>query len=313
MTIQQMKYVLTIVRTGSFNKASEILYISQPALTNSVKDLESELGVRLFVRNGKGALLTPEGEEFCGYARQLCQQYEYITERYSGTENKKTRFSVSAQHYSFVSAALVRLIAEKKFARYDITLRETRTKVVIADVRNQYSDIGILYLSDFNRSAITKLLRNNGLEFHRLLACPVCVFLHKSHPLADRAQISFAELKPYPCLVFDQGEDSSFYYAEEVLTTAEYDRVIHVSDSSSMKTMLAAMDGYVLCSGLCEDKKQGEFLTIPYLADETNPGGVMEIGYITKNGMVLGELSRAFLALVREELHLPPEDPDAQV
>lgn len=141
----------------------------------------------------------------------------------------------------------------------------------------------------------------------------VCVFLHKNHPLADRAQISFAGLKPYPCFVLGQGEDSSFYYAEEVLTTAEYDRVIHVSDSPSMRRMLSAMDGYVLCSGLCEDKKQSEFLTIPYLADETNPGGVTEIGYITKNGMVLGELSRAFLSLAREELHLLPEDIDAQV
>ena len=164
----------------------------------------------------------------------------------------------------------------------------------------------------YSVSASASGLANTTAPSFLIESMLVCVFLHKNHPLADRAQISFAELKPYPCLVLGQGEDSSFYYAEEVLTTAEYDRVIHVSDSPSMRRMLSAMDGYVLCSGLCEDKKQGEFLTIPYLADETNPGGVMEIGYITKNGMVLGELSRAFLALVREALHLPPEDIDAQ-
>lgn len=307
MTLQQLKYVLTIVRTGSLNKASEVLYISQPALTNSIKDLENELGVRLFVRSGKGAVLTPEGEEFCGYARQLSQQYEYIMDRYTASGNKKLRFSVSSQHYAFVTAAVTRMIASGDYARYDFTVREAKTKEVIVDVRNQYSDIGILYLSDFNRSAITKLLKNNGVEFHKLISCTVRVFLHKSHPLADREQISFDELKPYPCLVFDQGEDSSFYFAEEVLTTSEYDRLIHVSDTSSMKTFLRALNGYVLCSGLCNEKMQGEFLTIPYKADAKNPAGVMEIGYITKSGMTLNGLCRTFLENVREELHLPSE------
>ena len=206
MTIQQLHYAITISEAGSFNKAAEVLYISQPSLTSSMQELEKELGITIFYRSGRGVSLTQDGSEFLLYARQVYNQYEALVEKYGESSNVKKKFGVSTQHYSFAVKAFVELVKRFDMSQYEFAIRETKTRDVIFDVSNMRSEIGILYLSDFNRAAVTKLLRSNNLEFHHIIKCRAYVYLWSGHPLAKKESISFDELKDYPCLSFEQGE-----------------------------------------------------------------------------------------------------------
>ena len=191
------------------NKAAERLYITQPSLTAVVKELENELGIIIFHRSGRGVSLTGDGQEFITYARQLYHQYEELTEKYGAGGTLKKKFGVSTQHYSFAVKAFVETVKNFDTAKYEFAIRETKTKEVIEDVRTLRSEIGIIYLSDFNRNFINKILKSNELEFHHLIDCRVFVYLWKNHPLANRACITAEELNDYPCLSFEQGADSS--------------------------------------------------------------------------------------------------------
>ena len=164
MTLQQIYYAITISEQGSFNKASEVLYISQPSLTESVRELEKELGIIIFHRSGKGVTLTSDGAEFISYARELYHQYRNITEKYGEGGKQKKKFAVSTQHYSFAVKSFVELVKKISTDEYEFAIREVRTQKVIDDVSTLKSEIGILYLSDFNSAILTKLLRTNPLQ-----------------------------------------------------------------------------------------------------------------------------------------------------
>lgn len=303
MTLQQIRYVITISRCGSMNKAAEMLYISQPTLTNAVKDLENEIGIKIFTRSGKGTVATLEGEEFLIYARQLYQQYELLQGKYSAPENVRVKFGVSAQHYSFAVKAFVETVKQFDMKKYDFAMREERTIDVIDDVSTLKSEIGILYLNDFNRNIINKILRDRSLEFHPLIRCSAYVYLWKNHPLAKNQSITFAELKKYPCLSFEQGEKGSFYFAEEILSTNEYPQTIKVADRSTMLNLMIGLGGYTLCSGIiCEELNGSDFIAVPYCPDAENPGTSMEIGYILKRNYPLSEIGKIYINEVSKYL-----------
>lgn len=296
MTLQQIIYVLTISEAGSMNKAAESLFISQPSLTNAVKDLEKEVGISIFLRTSKGVTLTKEGEEFLMYARQLYQQYELIHEKYIETKNIKRKFGVSTQHYSFVVKAFVDTVKQFGTLNYEFAIRETKTFDVICDVGNFKSEIGLLYMNDFNRKVIEKMLDENDLEFHRLINCKAYVYIWKNHPLADRKSISFDELKNYPCLSFEQGENGSFYFSEEILSTNVYQRTIKATDRATMLNLMVGLNGYTLCSGIiCEELNGSDYIAVPFEADDNNPNSSMEIGYIIKKNSVPGQIGEVFI------------------
>ena len=224
MTLTQLNYIITIAETKSINKAAEQLYVSQPSLTSSVQELEKELGITLFNRSGRGVTLTNDGAEFLLYARQLYGQYETILEKYGENGSLKKKFGVSTQHYSFAVKAFVDMAKQFDMSKYEFAIRETKTAEVISDVSTMKSEIGVLYLSDFNRKSMEKLLRSAGLEFHHLIDCQAYVYLWKNHPLAGEESISFSQLSDYPACVRAGGQQF-FYLAEEILSTNEYQRL----------------------------------------------------------------------------------------
>ncbi len=296
MTLQQLNYAISIAETGSMNKAAEQLYLSQPSLTNSIKELETELGIIIFNRSGRGVTLTADGTEFIIYARQVIAQYDSLIERFGKGENAKKKFGVSTQHYSFATKAFVELVKTFDTSKYEFAIRETKTINVISDVGSLKSEIGILYLSDFNRKAITKLLNSNGLEFHKLINCNAYVYLWKGHPLADESSISFEQLEPYPCLSFEQGDNSSFFLAEEILSTNEYPRIIKACDRATILNLMVGLNGYTLCSGIiCEELNGENYVMVPFRADSTNPNSDMEIGYIVKKNFVLSHMGEMYI------------------
>lgn len=303
MTLQQLKYAITISETGSLNKAAETLYISQPSLTTAIRELEKEIGIKIFNRSGRGVTLTNDGTEFILYARQVYGQYNLLVEKYSPDSSIKKKFGVSSQHYSFAVKAFVEMVKNFDTAEYEFAIRETKTRDIINDVYTLRSEIGILYLNDFNRKPLTKLFESNGLCFHTLTECKPFVYLWKGHPLANERSICFEQLLDYPCLSFEQGESSSFYLSEEILSTANYLRTIKTCDRATMLNLMIGLNGYTLCSGIiCEELNGTDFLAVPFEADSSD--GIMEIGCIVRKNTMLSEMGRLYIRELKNYLNV---------
>ena len=303
MTIQQLHYIITISETGSLNKASEILYVAQPSLTSSVKELEKELGISIFHRSGRGVTLTNDGVEFLLYARQLYQQYEVILQKYGKLGGLKKKFGISTQHYSFAVKSFVEMVKKFNTAEYEFAIRETKTKEVIEDVSAGKSEIGIIYMNDFNRMAITKLLHTKDSEFHELAVCNAYVYLWRRHPLAGKKSIKFEELSDYPCLSFEQGDNSSFYFAEEILSTNEYARTIKANDRATMLNLMVGLNGYTLCSGLiCEELNGSDYVAVPLEQEDEGGADRMVIGYIKKKKIPLSRMGELYIEEIKNYL-----------
>lgn len=299
MTLQQLHYAIVISETGSMNKAAERLYIAQPSLTGAMQELERELGITIFHRSGRGVTLTNDGQEFIDYARQVYHQYETLAEKYAHPNELKKKFGVTTQHYSFAVKAFVEMAKSFDTAKYDFAIRESKTREVIDDVASLRSEIGILYLSDFNRNVITKILRANDIEFHELMDCKSYVFLWKNHPLADRTEIHGEELSDYPFLSFEQGGNDSFYFSEELSSMNDYSQTVKVNDRATMVNLMVGLYGYTLCSGIvCEELNGGDYRVIP-LSDDSPINGVMKVGYIVKKNQILSSVGKLYIEKYR--------------
>ena len=303
MTIQQLRYAIVISETGSFNKASELLYVSQPSLTSAMQELEKELGITIFSRSGKGAAPTNDGAEFIPYARQVVQQYDALLEKYGKADMRKKKFGISTQHYSFAVKSFVEMVKQYDTQEYEFAIRETKTREVIDDVATGRSELGILYLNEFNRKTMEKILRSNGLTFHHLIDCDVYVYLWKGHPLAKRKSIRFEDLADYPCLSFEQGASGSFYFAEEIMSTGEYPRTIKANDRATMLNLMIGLNGYTLCSGIiCAELNGSDYIAVPFEADAEAPRSEMEIVYIVRKNAILSQMAELYLKELRRYL-----------
>lgn len=305
MTIQQIKYIIGISETGSFNKAAEKLFVSQPSLTSTVHDLENELGITIFNRSGRGVTLTNDGQEFVSSARQVYLNFVHLAEKYDENSNIKKKFGVSTQHYSFAVKSFVEMVKGFNTNEYEFAIRETKTKEVIEDVATLKSEIGILYLSDFNRNPIEKLLKLRDLEFHHLIDCKAYVYLWKGNPLAKKKEITFNDLKDYPCLSFEQGEGESYYFAEEILSNEEYHRTIKANDRASLLNLMIGLNGYTLCSGIiCEELNGSDYIAVPFRDEDGKINRVMKIGYITKKNFNLSLIGQKYIGEVKKYFNL---------
>lgn len=304
MTIQQLNYVITISEKGSLNKAAEVLYVTQPSLTSAVRELERELGITLFNRGGKGVTLTNDGAEFIQYARQVVNQYDRLLEKYGKGGNLRKKFGISCQHYSFAVKSFVEMVKQFDTDEYEFAIRESKTRDVIEDVAAGKSEVGILYLSDFNRKAIGKFLKSNQLEFHQLINCEPYVYLWKGHPLAKQKSIRLEELQDYPCLSFEQGPSGAFYFSEEILSTYDYIRTIKTTDRATMLNLMVGLNGYTLCSGIiCEELNGSDYVAVAFEdKEEEVAAGRMEIGYIVKENMILSQMAEMYIGELKKYL-----------
>lgn len=302
-TLQQLKYAITVADCGSMNEAAKQLFVSQPSLSGSIKELEKELGFDVFLRSNRGILVTPEGEEFLGYARQVAEQYRLLSNRYIEKEAKE-KFSVSMQHYSFAVKAFVETVKQAGMENYEFAIYETKTYEIIENVRDFKSELGILYMSDFNERVLQKILRENQLKFTELFVCDTYVYVWSGHPLADQKEISMKELEPYPCLAFDQGKNNSFYLAEEMKSTYDYNRIIKANDRATMLNLMIGLNGYTLCSGIiCEELNGDDSRAVPLKESEK-----MRVGYISRIGANISALGKIYIdELLRYQERLSAE------
>lgn len=298
MTLQQLKYAVTAADKGTMSEAANSLFIAQPSLTNAIKDLEKELGITIFHRTNKGIIISNEGNEFLGYARQVLQQMNMIEEKYIDNDSHKQIFSVSTQHYSFAVSAFIDLIRTFGNKNYDFTLRETETYEIIEDVSGFRSEVGILYLSNENESVISRIIEKNGLKFDELFTAKPHVFISSNHPLADKAVILTDELKGYPFLSFEQGSHNSFYFSEEITGGIEHDMTIKVSDRATLFNLLVGLDGYTVCTGIISAELNGEnIIAKPLMIDE-----YMRVGTVTRKGVDLTKLGENYIGFLHSHI-----------
>lgn len=294
MTLQQLRYVVMVADTGTITEAANRLYISQPSLTNAIHELEKEMGINIFNRSNKGISPSIEGEVFLGYARQVLEQAKVLEDKYKGDDGGKKSFCVSTQHYSFAVNAFVDLIKRYGQDEYDFSIRETQTYEIIDDVARMRSEIGILFMNDFNEKVLNKMLRANDLEFHELFVAKPHVFISRKHPLAKNDIIINEELEAYPYLSFEQGEHNSFYYAEERYSRVLRKKNIRVRDRATLFNLLIGLNGYTVCSGVIDENLNGENIIAVPLKEQ----GLMQIGYIHHKKAVLGKLAQAYIEAI---------------
>lgn len=298
MKLQQLRYVVKVAECGSITEASRRLFVSQPSVTASIRDLENEMGVHIFERTNKGVIVSEEGETFLGYARQVLDQADLLEGKYKGTSEQVPHFSVSCQHYSFAVNAFVDVIREFDAARYDFTLREEQTHEIIEDVAHMKSELGILYLSEHNREVIERMLAANELVFEGLFCATPHVFVCSDHPLAGRSSVMLGDLEDYPFLSYEQGSYNSFYYSEELTSTFERRKNIRVRDRATLFNLAMGLNGYTVCSGVISHELNGPgIISIPLDVDE-----YMEIGIITRKNTTLTRYGQAYIEAIRQHI-----------
>lgn len=292
MNIMQIKYVIEVARSSSMREASTKLYVSQPALSSSIRDLEDELGVLLFERTNKGITLTDEGREFITYAKKVIGYYDILEDRYLSKDHDKEKFSVSTQHYNFAIKAFTKLIRKSELEKYVFSVHETKTREVLEDVRNLKSEVGIISFSRANENLIKKLFREFQLEFTPLMKRDTYAYVWKDHEFAGRDEISLEELKDYPCVSFNQSEEGNFYLTEEALGDHEFDKMIKSDDRATTMEIIAELGGYSVGTGILSwDDAILQGLVSIKLKEE-DP---LVIGYITRKGSIMSPYGRAYV------------------
>ena len=292
MNINQIRYVLTIAGSSSMREASTKLFVSQPALSSSIRELEDELGILIFERTNKGISLTDEGREFIEYAKKAVSQYEILENKYLSGDSDKERFSVSTQHYTFAIKAFTSILRKSSPDRYIFSIHETKTREVLDDVRTMKSEVGIVSFSGANEDIIKKLLKDYQLEFTPLMRHEAYAYLWKGHEYAKRKTISLEDLKDFPCVSFDQSDDSNLYLTEEAMADYDFEKMIRSDDRATSMEIIAELDGYSIGSGMLAEKDSILQGLVSIKLEEEDP---LTIGYIIRKGSTLSQYGEAYV------------------
>ncbi|MDF2504318.1 MULTISPECIES: LysR family transcriptional regulator [Clostridium] len=296
MTLQQLKYAIEVSNCGSMNEAAKRLFISQPSLSNAIKDLEGEIGITIFDRNNRGISISLEGVEFLGYARQIIEQTELLENHYKGIKLKPVHFSVSTQHYAFVVDAFVRFMKQLNTEQYEFNLKETKTYEIIDDVRTLHSDVGILYINDSNSKVLNKVFSDSNLKFTPLFNTNPHIFISVKHPLADRESVTIKDIEPFPCIKFEQGENNSLHFSEEMINLSETAKTIRVNDRATLSNLLIGTDSYTVGTGVVVSDLNGdEIKSIPLDSNE-----IFTVGWIAHKDIKLSKIATGFIDILND-------------
>jgi DNA-binding transcriptional LysR family regulator len=297
MNINQIKYVLAVAGSSSMREAATKLYVSQPALSSSIMDLENELGILIFERSNKGIVLTEAGREFLTYAKKLMGQYEILEERYLSSDKAKEKFSVSTQHYNFAIRSFANVIRRYEPEKFLFSIHETKTREVLENVRDLKSEVGVVSYSEGNEKVLRKLLKEFQLEFTPLMQRETYAYVWKGHPFADRKEISLKELSEYPCIAFDQTDESNFYLTEEAMADYDFAKLIKSDDRATTMELIASLNGYSIGSGMLSEDDAILKGMISIKLKEEDP---LTIGYITRKGSRLSMYGKAYIEELME-------------
>ena len=298
MTLQQLRYLIAIAECGSISGAAHDLFVSQSSLSVALKEIETETGVTVFTRSNRGITITSEGIELLGYARQVVEQADLLEQHYQRKDDDMPqRLSVSTQHYTFCVEAFVNMVESLNANEYKFTLRETRTAEIIEDVSEFRSDIGVLYLDNFNNRVLSKALDAASLTFTSLFKCKPHVFVGEHHPLAGRKKVAVEDLADYARYSFEQGTNNSFYYSEEPLSSLPHKKCIVISDRGTLSNLLTNHNGYTVSTGVLSSEMHSGIVSIPLETDEE-----MNMGYVMHTQRKPNALVLRYIEALKEQI-----------
>lgn len=301
MTFQQIKYLIEIANCLSINKASKNLYVAQPYLSKSLKELEDEMGITIFKRSTKGVFLTPEGKEFIGYVKPLLEQQEKIIKIYTNKVETRVFYSeISTQRYPFVIKALIEFLdIDNIDGKYEIHIKEKGMYEVIEDVYQKKSFIGIIFISASTENFIKKYLLGRELEFFEISKITPCIFFNKNHPMALKEKISLKDMYNYPFASFEENSSFSMEFAEEYFfyDLNQVQKRIFVSDRATMINVLTNTNAFSIGTGILPKGYAGPEL-ISKKVDEYNHD--LRLGYIKSKGVKLSSGEEKFILKIKD-------------
>ncbi len=295
MTIQQCKYVLEIAKLGSFNEAGKQLFVAQSGLSSSVKQLEKELGIKIFERSKNGVCLSKDGAEFVRYAEQLVESSEFIQNRYSCAKDYK-KLHIATQHYDFVADAFCKFLTQRTDKKYEFSIRELKTFDVISEVEKAFCDMGVLAIKDNDFDIMIRFLRKKGIEFSEFLQSKPHIFVRKGHPLTKKSNFSFDDLNEYPYLSYEQGAHNSSLFTEELDGELKSDKRVSISDRATLMNVLLTTNSFTIGTGVMPSALNNRKI----VGVEIGLSSFYRIGCIFRKGLNKTELTTEFINVLKK-------------
>lgn len=292
MNIQQLRYVVAIANSGTFREAAEKMYVSQPSLSISVRDLEKELGFKIFRRTSSGTFLTRRGMEFYEKAQELVKGFDVFQNQYANPEEEKKEFSISSQHYDFLPPLITQfsvLYPENK----DFRIFESTTVQILDEVAQGHSELGIIYLNKQNTKGIMQRVDKLGLEVVDLIPFQTHIYLRKDHPLAKKEYLVMEDLAHLPTVRFTQEKDEYLYYSENFVDTSSSSQLFNVTDRATLNGILERTDAYATGSGFLDSQSVNGITVIPLIDDLNN-----KMVYVKREEVDLSPVAEKFVQVM---------------
>ena len=292
MNIQQLRYVVAIANSGTFREAAEKMYVSQPSLSISVRDLEKELGFKIFRRTSSGTFLTRRGMEFYEKAQELVKGFDVFQNQYANPEDEKKEFSISSQHYDFLPPLITQfsvLYPENK----DFRIFESTTVQILDEVAQGHSELGIIYLNKQNTKGIMQRVDKLGLEVIDLIPFQTHIYLRKGHPLAKKEILVMEDLAHLPTVRFTQEKDEYLYYSENFVDTSSSSQLFNVTDRATLNGILERTDAYATGSGFLDSQSVNGITVIPLIDDLNN-----KMVYVKREEVDLSPVAEKFVQVM---------------
>ena len=294
MNIQQLRYVVAIANSGTFREAAEKMYVSQPSLSISVRDLEKELGFKIFRRTSSGTFLTRRGMEFYEKAQELVKGFDIFQNQYANPEEEKDEFSIASQHYDFLPPTITAF--SERYPDYkNFRIFESTTVQILDEVAQGHSEIGIIYLNNQNKKGIMQRVEKLGLEVIELIPFHTHIYLREGHPLAQKEELVMEDLADLPTVRFTQEKDEYLYYSENFVDTSASSQMFNVTDRATLNGILERTDAYATGSGFLEsDSVNG--ITVIRLKDNLDNRMV----YVKREEVELSQAGTLFVEVMQE-------------
>ena len=294
MNIQQLRYVVAIANSGTFREAAEKMYVSQPSLSISVRDLEKELGFKIFRRTSSGTFLTRRGMEFYEKAQDVVKGFDIFQNQYASPEEEKKEFSISSQHYDFLPPLMtefsIRYPENKNFRIFEST-----TVQILDEVAQGHSELGIIYLNRQNTKGIMQRVDKLGLEVVDLIPFQTHIYLRKGHPLPKNKYLVMEDLAQLPTVRFTQEKDEYLYYSENFVDTSSSSQMFNVTDRATLNGSLERTDAYATGSGFLDSQSVNGITVIPLEDNLDN-----KMVYVKREEMDLSPVAEKFVEVMVE-------------
>ncbi len=296
MTLQQIKYLETIAQLGSISKAAEELYAAQSSLSAAVRDVEDEYSITIFERTSKGVVLTHQGREFLADISYISNYFQHVDSKYRHADRENERFCVSSHHNICGEGAFLRLTASMQDKHYQFGYLEGSTPFVVDNVDSLRSDIGILFFTESAKGVLLQDMRKRDMIFNHLSYGNMHIYVHTSHPLAARREVTLNDITQFPFVTYDNDNPESGRYTISFRQWNKSRQMFYVSDRASAYAIIRMGQAYATGSGhLSADERNSDIVSVPVVDLEK-----IEVGWVNKHKIAPSEVAIEFIELLKD-------------